>query len=246
MVEPTVSDQHQSPCPEPVMQFHADLGTGNLGYLVAGLFSLRALGAVVASLAVIAAHPVRAGECPGKSGALGTSRTLVVEPTEHIRLGMMQYPETLPFDDHEVVLTFDDGPLPPFTTRALNILASERLKATFFLVGRMAKTYPDTVRQIHAAGHSIGTHSNSHSLNFDRMTPDQVDAEVEGGIEAVATALGDRNMVAPFFRIPGLVRSEKVERYLAGRLLMTWSADFRLAADFGQGDRKARDATDRG
>ena len=60
-----------------------------------------------------AAHPVRAAECPGKPGALGTSSTLVIEPTEHTRLGMMQYPETLPLDDHEVVLTFDDGPLPP-------------------------------------------------------------------------------------------------------------------------------------
>ena len=59
-----------------------------------------------------AAHPVRAAECPGKPGALGTSSTLVIEPTEHTRLGMMQYPETLPLDDHEVVLTFDDGPLP--------------------------------------------------------------------------------------------------------------------------------------
>ena len=190
------------------------------------MFNLRVLGVLAASLAVIATGAARAEDCPGKPDALGTSRTLVVEPTEHIRLGMMQYPETLPLDDHEVVLTFDDGPLPPYTTRALDILASECVKATFFLVGRMAKAYPDTVRQIHTAGHSIGTHSNSHPFTFHRMTQQQVDAEIEGGIEAVGVALGDRNAVAPFFRIPGLMRGETVERYLADRSLMTWSADF--------------------
>ena len=61
------------------------------------------------------------------------------------------------------------------------------------------------------------------------MTLDQADAEVEGGIAAVAAALGDRNAVAPFFRIPGLMRGDAIERYLASRSLMTWSVDF--AAD---------------
>ncbi|MGA7451743.1 MAG: polysaccharide deacetylase family protein [Rhodoplanes sp.] len=187
---------------------------------------LRALGACAALLALIAADPVRAAECQRKSDALGTSRTLVIDPTEHIRLGMMQYPETLPLAEREVVLTFDDGPLPPYTSRVLDILASECVKATFFLVGRMAKAYPDMVRKIHAAGHTIGTHSYSHPFTFNRMSPQQADAEVEGGISAVATALGDRNAIAPFFRIPGLMRGETIEHYLAGRSLMTWSADF--------------------
>ena len=190
------------------------------------MIDLRVLGTLAALLALIATGPARGAECPGKPDALGTSRTLVVDPTEHIRLGMMQYPETLPLADHEVVLTFDDGPLPPYTTRALDVLASECVKATFFLVGQMAKAHPGTVRQIQAAGHSIGTHSNSHPFTFHRMTAQQADAEVEGGIAAVAAALGDRNAVAPFFRIPGLMRGETIERYLAGRSLMTWSADF--------------------
>ena len=91
--------------------------------------------------------PTLAAECLGKPDTLGTSRTLVVDPIEHVRIGTMQYPETLPLADHEVVLTFDDGPLPPYTSRALDILASECVKATFFLVGQMAKAHPGTVRQ---------------------------------------------------------------------------------------------------
>jgi len=41
-----------------------------------------------------------------------TKFALVVDPNEHSRVGSMQYPETLPLNDHEVVLTFDDGPVP--------------------------------------------------------------------------------------------------------------------------------------
>ena len=51
-----------------------------------------------------------AAECP--EGALGVARTIVVDPIDHARVGSMQYGESLPLQDHEVVLTFDDGPLP--------------------------------------------------------------------------------------------------------------------------------------
>ena len=76
-----------------------------------------------------------AGECPGNPDALGTSRTIVVDPREHIRIGTMDYAETLPLVDREVVLTFDDGPIPPYTGKVLDILAAECVKATYFIVG---------------------------------------------------------------------------------------------------------------
>ena len=84
----------------------------------------------------------------------------------------MQYRETLPLKDHEVVLTFDDGPLPPYTNRMLDMLAEQCVKATFFMVGRMARAYPRLVRRIHAEGHTIGTHSQNHPLAFDQMPVD--------------------------------------------------------------------------
>jgi len=82
-----------------------------------------------------------AADCPGNPNALGTSRTLAVDPTEHPLLGVLNYRESLPLNDREVVLTFDDGPLPPYTTRVLDTLAAECVKATFFMVGRMASGY---------------------------------------------------------------------------------------------------------
>ena len=77
--------------------------------------------AVAAAICIAGALPVaaHAQSCPANSNALGTSRILVVAPTDYMRLGTMQYPETLPLADKEVVLTFDDGPLPPHSNKIL-------------------------------------------------------------------------------------------------------------------------------
>src|SRR3982074_737534 len=111
-----------------------------------------------------------AAECPGHTGALGVSRPIVLNPTEHPRLGTLQYDESLPLNDHEVVLTFDDGPLPPYTTRILDDLAAECVKATFFMVGRMARSFPHIVQRIYDEGHTVANHSQNHPLTFNRMS----------------------------------------------------------------------------
>ena len=165
-----------------------------------------------------------AGECP--EGALGVSRTIVVDPMEHPRVGSMQYSESLPLNDHEVVLTFDDGPLPPYTSRILDTLASECVKATFFIVGRMAHGYPALVRRAYNEGHTIANHSQNHPFTFNKMTVDQASKEIEDGFDSIRTALGDPKAVAPFFRVPGLLRQASVEQYLYAHGVMTWSVDF--------------------
>jgi peptidoglycan-N-acetylglucosamine deacetylase len=194
-----------------------------------GLVAVRAWqGALVCLgfLACTAARPAAAGDCPGHPDALGTSRTLVVDPREHPRIGTMQYAETLPLEDHEVVLSFDDGPLPRNSNQVLQILAAECVKATFFTIGRMAKEYPEGVRKLREAGHSIGTHSQNHPLTFNKMPVEQAKKEIDDGIASVTAALGDSTAVAPFFRIPGLLRAEGVEEYLASLGIQSWSADF--------------------
>src|SRR5882724_10968319 len=113
--------------------------------------SAAVLLSVQASLQTLAVTSARATDCPGNPHALGTSRTLVVDPTEHSRIGGMQYGETLPLQDHEVVLTFDDGPLPSHSNQVLATLAFECVKATFFIIGRMAHEFPDGVRRVHDA-----------------------------------------------------------------------------------------------
>jgi peptidoglycan/xylan/chitin deacetylase (PgdA/CDA1 family) len=172
-----------------------------------------------------AASAAQPESCPGNPDALGTSRTLSVDPAQLPRLGVMQYRATLPLADHEVVLTFDDGPLPPRTDDVLQILAHECVKATFFMVGRQANAFPEVARRVFDAGHTIGTHSQNHSLHFHRIGENRAEQEVEAGIVSVQAALGADRPLAPFFRIPGLNRTAPIEAYLKSHNLMVWSAD---------------------
>ena len=124
---------------------------------------------------------------PGNPNALGTSRVMTIDPREFPRVGTVQYSRSLPLEDKEVVLTFDDGPMPPYTNRVLDVLAEHCVKANYFLVGRMARGYPDLVRRILAEGHTIGTHSENHLLGFDRAPLDIVKNEIEQGIASVGS-----------------------------------------------------------
>ncbi|WP_315780344.1 MULTISPECIES: polysaccharide deacetylase family protein [unclassified Bradyrhizobium] len=190
------------------------------------------LAALLGALALITSSPdASAADCPGHPNALGTSRVLVVDPREHPRLGAMQYKETLPLRDHEVVITFDDGPLRKYSNQVLQILADECVKATFFTIGRQAKADPEGVRKLVAAGHTVGTHSQNHPLSFNKMTLEQVQPEVDQGIAWTKAALTDPSALSPFFRVPGLLRGDAVESYAATLGLQVWSADF-LADDW--------------
>jgi peptidoglycan/xylan/chitin deacetylase (PgdA/CDA1 family) len=178
------------------------------------------------SLLTSIAQAAPTADCPGHPDVLGTSRILVVDPKEHPRIGSMQYVETLPLEDHEVVITFDDGPLPRNSNQVLDILASQCVKATFFTIGRMAQAYPEGVRKLRDAGHSIGTHTQNHPLGMKRMSLERAKQEIDDGIASVTSALGDNAALAPFFRIPGLSRAEEVEDFLTSKGIQTWSADF--------------------
>ncbi|MBV9262160.1 MAG: polysaccharide deacetylase family protein [Pseudolabrys sp.] len=195
---------------------------------MAGLISQRRL-CVVAIVASVffsggAASAAATTTCPGNSDALGVSRTLVVNARDYVRLGRMQYRESLPLDDHEVVLTFDDGPIPPYTDRVLEILAHECVKATFFLVGRHVAANPAAARRVLAAGHTIGNHSQNHSLRFNRLAETRAEDEVENGYQTITAALG-ADTVAPFFRVPGLNRTSAIEAYAHSHDLVVWSSD---------------------
>src|SRR6201999_4347493 len=120
-------------------------------------------------LAGFAVPAASAADCPGHPDALGTSRTLVVDPREHPRIGTMQYAETLPLQDHEVVLTFDDGPLPPHSNQVLDILASQCVKQSCFIIGGMTRFVQEGDGRVGDAGDSIGTLSQNHPLSMNRM-----------------------------------------------------------------------------
>jgi peptidoglycan/xylan/chitin deacetylase (PgdA/CDA1 family) len=174
--------------------------------------------------AVFSASYACAEECPGNPDALGVSRVLAIDPSEHRTIGSLEFAETLPLEDHEIVLTFDDGPLAPQTGQVLDALAKECVKATFFVVGSMAKQNPALLKRIHNEGHTIGTHTQNHR-HISKVPPEVAKKEIIGGIASAAEALGDPKAVAPFFRFPYLDSNQASVKIALEQGLMIWSVD---------------------
>ena len=173
------------------------------------------------------ACPALAGDCPGNPEALGTSRTITVDPAKSPRIGSMSYPQSLPLEPKEVVLTFDDGPLPKFTGPVLETLAHECVKATFFLIGEMAKAYPDWVQREARAGHTIGNHTEHHPRYIDKLSQERGIAEVVDGGRHIEEALAPTGIkMAPFFRFPGFRHTEPLDAYVNKQGYVAISADF--------------------
>lgn len=172
-----------------------------------------ALAASSPAAPALAAAPARArslvqtrcGSVRGHAGALA-GRTLAVSRIGDISLGR-----------GEVVLTFDDGPRPGNTTRILDTLDRHGVRATFLMVGTMARSYPALVREVASRGHTIGSHTDRHP-NLARMAHADALAEIAKGERAVAAALsGSGRGMAPFFRFPYLADTAALRSALAAR-----------------------------
>jgi peptidoglycan/xylan/chitin deacetylase (PgdA/CDA1 family) len=168
----------------------------------------------------------QAADCP-REGALGTSRILKVDAATYPRVGLKCFPQTLPLQDHEVVLTFDDGPWSGTTPRVLAALAHECVRATFFLIGKPASEHPALVRRIAAEGHTIGHHTWTHH-NLKYMKPGDADAEIDRGIAADEMALhgaATTTPSTPFFRFPYFEMTPQILEKLQSRGIAVFGAD---------------------
>jgi peptidoglycan/xylan/chitin deacetylase (PgdA/CDA1 family) len=77
-------------------------------------------------------------------------------------LNISHTPEPTDTESKIVALTFDDGPNPYATPQILDILKSENVKATFFLIGKWVEKYPELACRIASEGHAIGGHTFTH------------------------------------------------------------------------------------
>jgi peptidoglycan/xylan/chitin deacetylase (PgdA/CDA1 family) len=187
--------------------------------------SVRALAAaMLVSLAWISA--AQAAECPRKD-ALGTSRVLTVDAATLPRVGLKSFPQTLPLEDREVVLTFDDGPWPATDAKVLAALARECVRATFFLIGKPASEHPALVKRMAAEGHTVAHHTWSHH-NLKYMKPELAEAEIDKGIAAVEQALhgvSTTTPTTPFFRYPFFEMTQATLDSLQKRGIVVFGAD---------------------
>lgn len=180
------------------------------------LFGLTAL------LAVPAARAADEATCP-RAGTLGVSRTVEIDTTGGPGFGMDNYKAYDFLQDKEVILTFDDGPQKYTTEAVLKALADECVKATFFSIGKMALGYPEIIREVAKAGHTVGTHTWSHKAINKLKTFDEGKDEIERGVSAVHRAVG--GPVAPFFRFPTLADTPEAVAYLGKRNIAMFSTD---------------------
>ncbi len=184
-------------------------------------FSLsKPFGPLILALAALSPAAAREDCVPG---ALGVSRTIEISRAQGTAVGLQSYPRSLDLRDHEVVLTFDDGPAGP-TGHVLDALAKECARATFFIIGRNAEDMPALVKRAAAEGHSIGHHSYSHPAKTLRlMSESAAKADIDKGIAAVTKAAG--GTAAPFFRFPGFADTPALVADLTGRGYTVFGSD---------------------
>ena len=182
-----------------------------------------ATAAFLAATSAVSAQPARP-PCTNPN-ALGVARTVEIDTTGGPGFGFEHFKDLDFLRDHEVVLTFDDGPWPENTPSVLKTLAEECTTGIFFSIGKHATYYPEILKQVYAAGHTVGTHTWSHAnLNNKKMTDDQRKEEIEKGISAVKWALGGPSPAA-FFRFPDLQHSPQMVTYLGTRNVAIFSCD---------------------
>jgi peptidoglycan/xylan/chitin deacetylase (PgdA/CDA1 family) len=159
--------------------------------------------------------------------ALGVARVVQIDTTAGPGFGMEHFKSHDFLNDHEVVLTFDDGPWLNHTPAVLKALADQCVRATFFPIGLHATYYPEILKQVAAAGHTIGSHTWSHQDLQKMVTKKGVEdakTEIEMGLSAVHMAVG--GPTAPFFRFPALRHPPEMVTYLGDRNIAIFSADF--------------------
>jgi peptidoglycan/xylan/chitin deacetylase (PgdA/CDA1 family) len=207
------------------------------GLVFAGVVSLLASGAAwsqttgtksaaapQATAAPVPAAPPTAKAACANPNALGIGRTVEIDTTGGPGFGFEHFKQLDFLRDHEVVLTFDDGPWPVNTPSVLKTLAEECTTGIFFPIGKHATYYPEILKQVAAAGHTIGSHTWSHAnLNNKKLSEDQRKEEVEKGFSAVKWALGASP--SPFFRFPALQHPPEMVTYLGTRNVAIFSCD---------------------
>jgi peptidoglycan/xylan/chitin deacetylase (PgdA/CDA1 family) len=171
-----------------------------------------------------AAAPAPAKAACANPDALGIARTVEIDTTGGPGFGFEHFKQLDFLRDHEVVLTFDDGPWVT-TPSVLKTLADECTTGIFFSIGKHATYYPEILKQVLAAGHTIGSHTWSHAtLTNKKLTEDQRKEEIEKGFSAVKWALGGV-APAPFFRFPALQHPPEMVTYLGTRNIAMFSCD---------------------
>ncbi|HET9716074.1 MAG TPA: polysaccharide deacetylase family protein [Pseudolabrys sp.] len=167
--------------------------------------------------------PPMVGANCNNPNALGVTRVVEIDTTGGPGFGFEHFKAYDFLREHEVVLTFDDGPWPGHTPAVLKALADQCTKALFFPIGKHAGWHPEIMKQVAAAGHTVGSHTWSHK-DLSKMSEQEGKDEIEKGIAGVSIALGNKP-VGPFVRFPALRHPPELLKYLGERNVGVFSTD---------------------
>ena len=198
---------------------------------------MRIAGALIVLIAGL--NAAAAAECgPDK---LGTSRVAPVGTEGGLEVGLKTYAQTIPLVDHEVILTFDDGPEATNTPKVLDALADQCVHATFFEIGRSADGLPQIARREVLDGHTVAHHTWSHPQPTLRYLPGGDAAAradiLKGMISVEKAAYGrdfsgvepkepkDLKLEAPWFRFPGFADTPDLKAWFAANNVGIFGVD---------------------
>jgi peptidoglycan/xylan/chitin deacetylase (PgdA/CDA1 family) len=179
----------------------------------------------------------RAADCGPET--LGTSRVVAVGTQGGLAIGFKTYPKEIPLADHEVILTFDDGPEAATTPEVLEALAKECVRATFFVIGRKVEETPELARREAVEGHTVAHHTFTHPQPTLRYMGDaEARADILRGMIAVERIvygadfsagepknLSDIKLHAPFFRFPGFADTPDLKSWFAANNVGIFGTD---------------------
>ena len=118
-------------------------------------------------------------------------------------------------------LTFDDGPSKYATNRILDILKEENVKATFFVVGKYVKEYPEVTKRAFLEGHYIANHGYNHDNNLLYSSKDSFINEIKKTDFEIGSAIGIPDYCSHVFRFPNgyMSPNNKYAKKKAAKLL---------------------------
>ncbi|NLW91645.1 MAG: polysaccharide deacetylase family protein [Syntrophomonadaceae bacterium] len=127
-----------------------------------------------------------------------------------------------PVKDKVVAITFDDGPMPVYTTQILDILDHYQAKATFFMIGERMKEYPGIVKEVSEHGHVIANHTFTHPANLRTLDDRQVQWELKAASDVSESLTGQRVYL---FRPPRGIMDKRLMQTVreAGYEVIMWS-----------------------
>ncbi|WP_282939852.1 polysaccharide deacetylase family protein [Paenibacillus sp. RC67] len=89
----------------------------------------------------------------------------------------------------QIALTFDDAPDTLYTIQVLDILKKYNIKATFFVVGRLAEAHPSVVKRMHREGHVVGNHTYNHAL-LTKLSDEQFQSQISKTQKVIKNTIG--------------------------------------------------------